>query len=73
MSRIGTVSPYVVFPCDAQVALRAEAKEVEAGIAEKRKELDFIEKSRTWNWENMCHVTEERTIINKSAESEVRR
>lgn len=73
ISRIRTVSPCVVFPCGVQVALRAEAKEVEAGIAEKQKELDLIERSKTWNWENMCHVTEERTIINKSAESEVRR
>lgn len=41
-------------------------------ITEKRKEMDCIERNKTWNWQNMCHVTEERTIINKSAASEVK-
>lgn len=54
-----------------QTALTAEMKELQSGVAEKEKEVNFIERNKTWNWENMCHVTEERTIINKSAESEV--
>lgn len=55
-----------------QEALAAEAAELKKALAEKQKEIDSIERNKTWNWENMCHVTEERTIINKSAESEVR-
>lgn len=41
-------------------------------IDDKKKELESIERNKTWNWENICHVTEERTIINKSGDSEVR-
>lgn len=41
-------------------------------IEDKKKELESIERRKTWNWENICHVTEERTIINKSGDSEVR-
>ncbi len=48
-----------------------EAEEIKKGVEEKQKEVEFIERNKTWNWENMCHVTEERTIINKSGESEV--
>lgn len=62
-----------VFRAFTQTALTAELKEIEAAVAEKQKEVDFIERNKTWNWENMCHVTEERTIINKSAASEVRK
>lgn len=54
------------------MALAAEVEEVKKAVAEKQQEVESIERHKTWNWENMCHVTEERTIINKSsAESEV--
>lgn len=48
-----------------------EAEELKKSIETKKQEVDFIERNKTWNWENMCHVTEERTIINKNADSEV--
>ncbi|CAM9629145.1 unnamed protein product, partial [Laminaria digitata] len=54
------------------VTLAAEAAELKKALAEKQKEVETIERNKTWNWENMCHVTEERTIINKSAESEAK-
>eukprot|EP00904_Undaria_pinnatifida_P006348 jgi/Undpi1/2843/HiC_scaffold_14.g06220.m1 len=53
-------------------ALAAEAAEVTEALALKQKEIESIDRNKTWNWENMCHVTEERTIINKSAESEAK-
>lgn len=53
------------------MALAAEAEELKKSVEAKEKEVEFIERNKTWNWENMCHVTEERTIINKNAESEV--
>lgn len=53
------------------MALAAEVEEVKKAVEEKQSEVESIERHKTWNWENMCHVTEERTIINKSAESEV--
>ena len=49
-----------------------EAEELKKAVETKQQEVESIERNKTWNWENMCHVTEERTIINKSAESEVR-
>ncbi|CAM9268009.1 unnamed protein product [Pylaiella littoralis] len=54
------------------VALAAEAEELKKSVEAKEKEVEFIERNKTWNWENMCHVTEERTIINKNAESEAK-
>ena len=51
------------------MALAAEVEEVKKAVAEKQQEVESIERHKTWNWENMCHVTEERTIINKSTES----
>lgn len=54
-----------------QEALAAEAAEVTEALVLQQKEIESIDRNKTWNWENMCHVTEERTIINKSAESEV--
>lgn len=48
-----------------------EAEELKKAVEAKQQEVEAIERNKTWNWENMCHVTEERTIINKSAESEV--
>ncbi|CAB1116035.1 unnamed protein product [Ectocarpus sp. CCAP 1310/34] len=52
------------------VALTVEAEELQKAVEAKRKEVESIERNKIWNWENMCHVTEERTIINKSADSE---
>lgn len=46
-------------------------KEVKISVEKMQQEVDSIERNKTWNWENICHVTEERTIINKSAASEV--
>lgn len=54
------------------MALTVEAEEIKKAVEAKQEEVEAIERNKTWNWENMCHVTEERTIINKSAESEVR-
>ncbi|CAM9630800.1 unnamed protein product, partial [Hapterophycus canaliculatus] len=54
------------------VALTVEAEELKKSIETKKQEVDFIERNKTWNWENMCHVTEERTIINKNADSEAK-
>ncbi|CAN0032892.1 unnamed protein product, partial [Ectocarpus sp. 8 AP-2014] len=54
------------------VALTVEAEELQKAVEAKRKEVESIERNKTWNWENMCHVTEERTIINKSADSEAK-
>lgn len=48
-----------------------EAEELKKAVEAKQQEVESIERNKTWNWENMCHVTEERTIINKSTESEV--
>lgn len=55
-----------------QAALAAEAEEVKTHIADHQKEIESIKRNRTLTWENICHVTEERTIINKNAESDVR-
>eukprot|EP00903_Cladosiphon_okamuranus_P015628 g14431.t1 len=51
------------------VALTVEVEELKKAVEAKQQEVEFIERNKTWNWENMCHVTEERTIIN-SAEGE---
>ena len=61
-----------MFSWSHQTALAAEAEEVKKSVEAKKEEVASIERHKTWNWENMCHVTEERTIINKSGDSEVR-
>ncbi|CAM9519426.1 unnamed protein product, partial [Phaeothamnion confervicola] len=40
-----------------------EVDEVEKRVAGRAKRLEDMEKHKKWNWENMCHVVEERTVI----------
>jgi len=50
--------------------LEAELKELKDLNASREKKLDDYEKNKKWNIDNMCHVVEERTIVNpKSAET----
>jgi len=44
--------------------LEAELKELKQLNASKQKKLDDYEKNKKWNVDNMCHVVEERTIVN---------
>ena len=50
--------------------LEAELKELKQVNTSKEKKLDDYEKNKKWNVDNMCHVVEERTIVNpKSGET----
>jgi len=45
--------------------LQAELEELRKANAARQSKLDEYEKNKTWNVDNMCHVVEERTIVNK--------
>jgi len=49
-------------------AIKAEIKELEAAILKRQKRLEEMERNKKWNIDNICHVVEERTIVNKQAE-----
>lgn len=46
--------------------LRSELKALENSNADNQAKLDHYEKNKKWNVDNMCHVVEERTIVNKN-------
>ena len=46
--------------------LRSELKALETSNADNLAKLDHYEKNKKWNVDNMSHVVEERTIINKN-------
>ncbi|KAL7542364.1 hypothetical protein ACHAXR_012099 [Thalassiosira sp. AJA248-18] len=46
--------------------LRSELKALQNANADNQAKLDHLEKNKKWNVDNMCHVVEERTIINKN-------
>mmetsp|Transcript_12572 Transcript_12572/g.19350 ORF Transcript_12572/g.19350 Transcript_12572/m.19350 type:complete len:430 (+) Transcript_12572:118-1407(+) len=54
---------------DDREGLEAEIQELKKANKVRQDRLDEIEKNKKWNVDNMCHVAEERTIINKTAES----
>ncbi|KAG5175284.1 hypothetical protein JKP88DRAFT_339255 [Tribonema minus] len=45
------------------IAISNELKALEEAMEKRHKRLQEIEKNKKWNWENMCHVVEERTIV----------
>jgi len=47
-------------------ALKAEAKELEGLINTRNKRISEIRKKRSWNIDNICKVSEEKTIVNKA-------
>lgn len=47
--------------------LKAEIKEVEKNIKEKKDKLDYFEKHKKWNVDNIGTVTKDYTFINKAA------
>lgn len=46
--------------------LRSELQVLENSNKDNQAKLDHYEKNKKWNVDNMCHVTEERTIVNKN-------
>ena len=44
--------------------LKAELNALQKSNAENQIKLDNYEKNKKWNVDNMCHVVEERTIVN---------
>jgi len=52
---------------DDREGILAEIKELKKANTERQVKLDDYEKNKTWNVDNLCHVAEERTIINSSA------
>jgi len=46
--------------------LRAELKAIEDANIDNQAKLDHYEKNKKWNVDNMCHVVEERTVVNKN-------
>ena len=46
--------------------LKAELLALEKANAENQAKLDNYEKNKKWNVDNLCHVVEERTIVNKN-------
>lgn len=47
--------------------LRSELKALQDANSDCQAKLDYYEKNKKWNVDNMCHVVEERTIVNKNA------
>jgi len=52
---------------DDREGIEAEIEELKRANKVGQDRLDEIEKNKKWNVDNMCHVAEERTIINKKA------
>lgn len=46
--------------------LRAELKALQNSNTDNQAKLDHYEKNKRWNVDNMCHVVEERTIVNQN-------
>ena len=46
--------------------LRSEMKALQNANTDNLAKLDHYEKNKKWNVDNMCHVVEERTIVNKN-------
>lgn len=46
--------------------IRAELKALQTANESNQGKLDHYEKNKKWNVDNMCHVVEERTIVNKN-------
>lgn len=47
-------------------ALKAEAQELEGFVNTRNKRITEIKKKRAWNIDNICKVSEEKTIVNKN-------
>ena len=47
--------------------IQAEMEELKKANAARQAKLDEYEKHQKWNVDNICHVTEERTVISKDA------
>ena len=48
--------------------LRSELESLENANADNQAKLDHYAANKKWNVDNMCHVVEERTIVNKNVE-----
>lgn len=46
--------------------LRSELKSLQDSNTDNQAKLDHYEKNKKWNVDNMCHVVEERTIVNNN-------
>jgi len=46
--------------------LRSELKALQDANTDNESKLEHYEKNKKWNVDNMCHVVEERTIVNKN-------
>ena len=46
--------------------LRSELKSLQNSNTDNQAKLDHYEKNKKWNVDNMCHVVEERTIVNNN-------
>lgn len=46
--------------------LRSELKALQNANADNQAKLDYYEKHKKWNVDNMCHTVEEKTIVNKN-------
>jgi cell division cycle protein 37 len=46
--------------------LRSELIALQKSNTDNQSKLDYYEKHKKWNVDNMCHVVEERTIVNKN-------
>jgi len=49
---------------DGVEGLELELKELKKSNASKQKKLDDYERDKKWNVDNLCHVADERTIVN---------
>uniref|UniRef100_A0A7S2XXR3 Hsp90 chaperone protein kinase-targeting subunit n=1 Tax=Fibrocapsa japonica TaxID=94617 RepID=A0A7S2XXR3_9STRA len=56
-------------PVDRE-ALEAELKDLQGVIDRRNERLEEMERNKKWNVDNMCHVVEERTIINPALGSQ---
>ncbi|CAM9653817.1 unnamed protein product [Chrysoparadoxa australica] len=44
-------------------AIKAEMEALQKELGKREERIAELEKNKKWNWENMCHVVEERTIV----------
>lgn len=52
---------------DDREGLKVELEELKKANAARQAKLDEFEKHKKWNVDNICHIAEERTLINPSA------
>ena len=49
-----------------QEALQGELAELTAQVAERNRKMADIKERRSWNIDNICHVAEEKTVVNSA-------